>query len=104
MNPKKQNWSDISTAPISEAAIRALHVPAENFKVYVNTHEAGTNFTARAGHAFVLYVVAGSCKAKLDGTDISLQASELIALKKGSYAFDVVGNEALTIVKVFPRL
>ena len=103
MNPNKQNWSDISTAPISEAAIRALHVPAENFKVYVNTHEAGTHFTAKAGHAFVLYVVAGSCKTTLDDSEVSLQASELIALEKGSYAFDVVGNEALTIVKVFPR-
>ena len=101
MSMLKKNWSDISTESISENAIRALHIPQENFKIYVNTYEAGKSFPTKAGHAFVLYVLTGSCKTTLDGSEVTLNASEFIALEKGSYGFDVVGNENLKLVKVF---
>ena len=99
MNTK--NWSDISSDPISEDAIRALHLPQENFKVYVNTHDAGNRFSAKAGHAFVLYVLAGSCKTMVDGSEVTLHGSEWATLEKGSYTFDVLGNEQLKSVRVF---
>jgi len=101
MNMIKKNWSDLSAATISEEAIRALHQPQENFKIYVNTYEAGQSVPAKAGHAFVLYVLAGSCKIALDGSDVTLSAAEWIRLEKGAYTFDVVGKEELQLVKVF---
>src|ERR1035437_10057817 len=99
MNKKK--WSEVSTATISEEAIRTLHTPPENFKIYVNTYEAGKTFPTKAGHGFVMYVLAGSCKTTLDGSEVTLSTSEFVTLEKGSYAFDVVGNEELKLVKVF---
>lgn len=101
MNILKKNWRDISTGPMTEEAIHALHLPPENFKMYVNTYEAGTSFPTKAGHAFVLYVLAGSCQTSLDGNELTLSAAEFITLEKGLYAFDVVGNEDLKLVKVF---
>jgi quercetin dioxygenase-like cupin family protein len=101
MNTNKRNWSDISAEPISEQAIRTLHSPQKNYKLYVNTYEAGKSFSANAGHAFVLYVLAGSCKTTLEGKEVSLHASEFVTLEKGSHAFDVSGKEELKLVKVF---
>lgn len=101
MNMNIKRWSDISSDPISIEAIRARHLPQENFKLYMNTYEAGKNFSAKAGHAFVLYVLAGSCKITMDDSEVTLHASQLITLEKGSYAFDVLGNEELKLVKVF---
>lgn len=101
MNMIKKSWTDRSAESISEEAIRALHQPQENFKIYVNSYEAGTSVPAKAGHGFVLYVLAGSCKITGDGAEVSLSAAEWISLEKGVYTFDVVGNEALKLVKVF---
>lgn len=104
MNMVPQNWSDISIAPISEEAIRAMHSPQEKFKIYVNTYETGKRFPAKAGHAFVLYVLTGQCKVTLNGSETTLSASEFTTLEKGSYAFEATGNEELKLVKVFSRL
>ncbi len=101
MNMIQRNWSDISTESISESAIRAAHQPAENFKIYVNTYVAGKSFPTKAGHAFVLYVLTGSCKTMVDGTEVSLSASQWINLKKGSYTFDAGDEQELKLVKVF---
>lgn len=97
----KKYWSNLSAEPISEDAIRALHQPQKKFKFYINTIEAGKSFTTNAGHEFVLYVLAGSCKTSLEGIELTLSASELIALEKGSYVFEVLGGEELKIMKVF---
>ncbi|HEY8100227.1 MAG TPA: hypothetical protein VIF82_05700 [Burkholderiaceae bacterium] len=101
MTMVKKYWSNLSTEPISEEAIRALHHPQKKFKFYVNTIESGKSFTTNAGHEFVLYVLAGSCKTTIEGIELTLSASELITLEKGSYAFDVLGNEELKVMKVF---
>ncbi|MGZ3241282.1 MAG: hypothetical protein ACXWJK_13395 [Burkholderiaceae bacterium] len=101
MTMVKKYWSNLSTEPISEDAIRALHQPQKKFKLYVNTIEAGKSFTTKAGHEFVLYVLTGSCKTAIEGIDQTLSASEFITLEKGSYAFDVLGDEELKVMKVF---
>ena len=103
MSMVKKSWADISADPVSEEAVRALHLPPENFKVYLNAHAAGKSFPVKAGHAFVLYVLAGSCKITLAGSEVTLHASEFITLEKGSYTFEAVGNEELRLVKVFSR-
>lgn len=102
-NKTKQNWSDVSDEPISEEAIRALHVPEESFKLYTNTHAAGEQFTIKAGHAFVLYVLAGECKTTIDGLLLQLAAGEFVFLDKGAYQFKATGSEDLRVVRVFGR-
>jgi hypothetical protein len=97
----KKYWSSLSSEPMTEGAIRAQHRPEKHFKFYVNRMEAGKSFTTKAGHDFVLYVMAGSCKTSLEGIEITLSASELIMLEKGTYHFDVQGDEELKIMKVF---
>ncbi len=99
----KQKWSAISTAPMTETAIRGLHLPEENFKLYLNTYEAGEQFALKAGHEFILYVVSGACKTRLDGAELRLNESEFVSIDAGSYAFEVLGTESLQLVKVFSR-
>jgi hypothetical protein len=101
MTMVKKYWSNLSTEPISEDAIRALHQPQKKFKFYLNVIEAGKSFTTKAGHEFVLYVLAGRCRTSLEGHELTLSASELITLEKGSYDFEVLGDEELKIIKVF---
>ncbi|MGZ5789850.1 MAG: hypothetical protein ACXWJF_10400 [Burkholderiaceae bacterium] len=101
MTMVKKSWSSLSAEPISEEAIRALHQPQKKFKFYVNTVEPGKNMTTKAGHEFVLYVLSGICKTSLEGLELTLSASELITFEKGSYVFDVLGDQELKVMKVF---
>ncbi len=100
---QKKIWSDTSSTAISEEAVRAAHVPAENFKVYLNDYEAGQQFAVKAGHAFVLYVLTGACKTSIDGHELRLSAGEFVTMDAGSYAFESLGTEALQLMKVFSR-
>lgn len=102
--PQKQNWSDKSAEAISEDAIRALHVPLDNFKLYSNSYAAAQQFAIKAGHEFILYVLSGACKTRLDGLEVRLNAGELISMDAGSYAFEVLGNEPVQLIKVFSRV
>jgi hypothetical protein len=99
----KQNWADVSDEPISEDAIRALHVPEESFKLYSNMYEAGQPFVIKAGHGFVLYVLSGGCKTTLDGLVLQLGAGEFAFLDKGTYQFKALDGEQLKVVRVFGR-
>lgn len=101
---QKQNWSELSTEALSEEAIRALHVPAENFKLYSNSYAAAEQFAIKAGHEFILYVLTGACKTRMDGLEVRLNAGEWISMDAGSYAFEVLGNEPVQLVKVFSRV
>jgi len=101
MTMTKKNWADISTEPISEEAIRALHQPEKNFKFYLNTVQAGKSTPTNASHAFDLYVLAGSCKTSLEGIELTLSAPVMISFEKGSYVFEVLGDEELKLMKVF---
>lgn len=97
----KQNWSDISEDPISEASIRALHVPEENFKLYANTYQAGESFTIKAGNNFVLYVLEGACKTTINSQVLQLSAGEFAFLDKGAHDFRVSSKDAVRLVRVF---
>jgi hypothetical protein len=46
-------------------------------------------------------VQSGSCKTSVDGGELTLNGGEFIALDKATYAFDVVGDHQLTLLKVF---
>ena len=100
----KQNWSEISTSGISEEAIRALNIPAENFKFYTNSYELGQQFAIKAGHEFTLYVIAGACKTSIDGKELRLGSAEFVPMSSGSYAFEAIGTEGLQLLKVFSRV
>lgn len=100
----KKNWSELSTEAISEDAIRALHVPLDNFKLYSNSYAVAQQFAIKAGHEFILYVLTGACKTRIDGLEVRLNAGELISMNAGSYAFEVLGNDPVQLVKVFSRI
>ncbi|MBI3285416.1 MAG: hypothetical protein HYZ65_11305 [Burkholderiales bacterium] len=102
-NKLKQNWSDLSAAALSEQAVRALHQPAENFRLYLNAYEAGQTFTIKAGHDFVLYLLNGACKITVAGAALEIAAGELIALAAGSYAC-TAATDGVQLVKVFSRV
>jgi hypothetical protein len=97
----KQNWSDISSEPISEEAVRALHLPAEKYRLYPNSYGPGVSFPTTVGQPVVLYVLQGRCKYKLGDREVTLQASEFVPLEKGSYSFEVLGSAGVKLVKVF---
>ena len=101
MTMVKKYWTDISSEPISEEAIRALHQPNKHFKFYINTVEPGKSLNTNAGHEFMLYILAGTCKTSLEGIELILSSAEYITFEKGSYVFEADGDVDLKLVKVF---
>lgn len=101
MTQQKKHWSSITNEPMTESAIRAQHQPQKHYKFYVNKIEPEKGFTTKAGHEFVLYVMTGRCSTSLEGLPLVLSACEFITLEKGTYQFEVMGDEELKIMKVF---
>jgi hypothetical protein len=101
MSMVKKYWSNISSEPMSEEAIRARYQPQKKYRFYVNTIEAGGSLPAKAAHDFDIYVLAGSLKTQIEGIDLTMSSSEMITLEKGSYTIEALGDEELKIMKVF---
>ncbi|MBY0573033.1 MAG: hypothetical protein K2P84_05085 [Undibacterium sp.] len=101
-HPRPHAWSELTSSPISEEAIRLHHQPAEQYKLYVNTYVGGERVSIKASHAFTLYVVQGSCSLQLVETSLPMIEGQWLALE--AQVLDcVVGAEGVRIVKVFSR-
>jgi quercetin dioxygenase-like cupin family protein len=101
MDMVKQNWSSVSTAQCSLEVIRSLHLPSDAYRISPHKYEPGVRFPERVSVPFVVYVLEGSCKYRLDNQDVTLTASEFATLPKGSYWFYVLGDCAVNLVKVY---
>jgi hypothetical protein len=99
----KNSWSDISKEPISNDAIRALHLPTETYTYRFSPHEykSGVRFLETVGMPHLVYVLSGNCKFEYDDQHFPLKTAELAEKGKGKYWFDVVGDEPVKIVNVF---
>ncbi|MDE2428213.1 MAG: hypothetical protein KGM99_05760 [Burkholderiales bacterium] len=100
----KQHWSSIADSELSEATVRALHQPAENFRVYVNEVAAATPFSIKAGHDFVLYVLEGACTINVDNGTQELIAGEFVQLQAGVYPCQSGSQNGVRLIKVFSRV
>jgi glyoxylate utilization-related uncharacterized protein len=99
----KQKWSDVSDEPISEEAVRAMHVPEEIYTFDAQTQQAGQSFTLKAGNDFILYVLSGACKTTMDGNLLQLAAGEFLFLGKGAYQFKSDSAGDVRLVRVSAR-
>ena len=97
----KQNWSSVSTTQCSLEVIRLLHLPSDAYRISPHKYEPGVRFPERVSVPFVVYVLEGSCKYRLDNQDVTLTASEFATLPKGAYWFYVLGDCAVNLVKVY---
>lgn len=102
-----QAWTDVSSSPISEEAVRklhqtALHQTAKNTKFYLNQYEAAQTTEIKASHAFLLYVLAGNCELTLAGNAISVDTAQFIALDEGVFTC-TAGPKGVRFIKVFER-
>lgn len=99
----KQSWSHVSDEPISEQAIRALHVPEESFKLEKKIYKTGETFTLKLGNDFILYVLAGVCKTTLNGQLMQLTHGEFVFLDKGAYQFKTASADGVQLMTACGR-
>lgn len=99
----KQKWSEVSDEPISEEAIRAMHVPEEMYAFDTQAYSAGQSFTVKAGNDFILYVLSGTCKTTMDSALVQLAEGEFMFLGKGAYQFKPEGAKDVHLVRVSAR-
>lgn len=97
-----QAWTDVSSSPISEEAVRQLHQTAKNTKFYINQFDAAHTTEIKASHAFLLYVLEGNCELTIAGDAQSIDTSQFIALDEGSFAC-TAGPKGVRFIKVFER-
>jgi len=101
MDMHKQEWSKVSDEMISIDAIRNLYSPSGNYRVSPTKYEPRAIFPIVIGHPLTVYVVRGGCKYRLDGQELTLRSGDFSSFAKGSYEFEVVGDEEVQIVTVF---
>ena len=97
---KADTWNAALHGPLSESAIRELHRPADSHRVSSSLYEAGTQFRGamRAGR---VYVLAGHCAYSFQNSSVRLAAGEFCDLPQGGYEFQVLGNAACSVIRVW---
>jgi hypothetical protein len=87
---------------MSEAAIRKLYMPPENYRVSAFHYPAGTIFSGsmRSGQ---VYVIEGSCEYRFleISEPISLLAGETLQLPEGEYEMEVTSTDPVFLVLVW---
>lgn len=101
MDMHKQNWADVSGDVISIDAIRNMYSPSDGYRVSPTKYEPRKIFPVVIGYPLTVYVVRGGCKYRLDEQELTLRSGEFSSFAKGSYEFEVVGDEEVQIVTVF---
>lgn len=99
----KQKWSEVSDEPISEQAVRAMHVPEEIYTFDAQTYPAGQSFTVKAGNDFILYILSGACKTTIESALVQLAEGEFMFLGKGAYQFKHDSAKEVRLVRVSAR-
>lgn len=95
MEPKKltvRQWSDVSSEPLSEESVRALHVPARKYRVSVDRYSPGEE-VAGGMRAGTCYVLAGHCQIEFGEQVAQFVAGDVAEFPSGSYRL-VVSPEA----------
>lgn len=95
-----QHWSEVFEEDISIKAIRAMHVPGENYRFSPNRYNVGVSFlgTSKGGR---LYVLSGTCFCSFGDWRVDLQAGMFVDFPSGDYKFGVTGSEPVHLVKVW---
>lgn len=104
MDMHKQNWSDVSGEGMSIDAIRSMHSPSDGYRVSPAKYEPRKIFPVAIGYPLTVYVLRGVCTYRLDEQELTLRSGEFSSFAKGSYEFEVVGDEEVQIVTVFQLL
>ena len=77
-----ESWANLSSIHLNEAALRRMHQPE-----------------SREGK---FYVASGTCRFSVDDEDVVLHAGEVVLFPGGAYRTQVLGEEPLAIVYVWP--
>jgi hypothetical protein len=100
MTTKVQQWAEQFDGEMTEARIREIF-DAKTHKVSRNVYPAYAKFpgTMIAGKCFVM---DGACIYIVKGERVTIKAGEFADLPQGGYEFEVSGDQAVSLVKVFP--
>jgi hypothetical protein len=97
--PTPNVWNESELGKMTEEAIRALHQPAEAYRISRYRYPAGTSFPG-AQKSTRCYVLSGSCRHTFD-EPIEMSRGTWIDLPAGDFTLEVLGDEELDIVLVW---
>jgi EutQ-like cupin domain len=94
-----ERW-DQSREPLTEEAVRRLHVPANHYRIAALQYPGHTSFSG-ATRKGLCYVLHGNCTYRFEsGKEIRLAAGDIGRLPEGNYDLEA-GDEELSIVMVW---
>ena len=94
------NWSVVSNGPLSEDAVRAIHLPINRHRVSKARFPPGASFPVSTREGTV-YVLQGTCRYGRNGMEVEIVAGEFARLSEGTYNVQVLGSEDLVIVRAW---
>ncbi|MFY1826224.1 hypothetical protein ACN47A_09950 [Myxococcus fulvus] len=99
MEPKQvavRRWSEITSKPLTEESVRALHLPAKKYRVSVSRYSPVENFGG-AMRAGTVYVLAGRCQIEFGTQAVQFAAGDVAEFPAGEYRV-MVNHEAGCVV------
>ncbi len=93
-------WSDTHGEPLTEVAVRRLHMPSERYRIRTCEYPPGTKFPAAAKQR-TCYVVQGSWSYARGAESWTLSAGQVAELPTGDYRLEVIGAQPLRFIHVF---
>lgn len=98
MTISKHDWP--RGAELTIDAVRALHQPAEHYRISLNSYPAGTAFpgTARAGRC---YILSGACTFRYGDSSVQFVAPCYFDYPEGGFHFSVDSSIDVSLIDVW---
>ena len=94
-------WDEASRGPLSEAAIRAAHVPSNRHRVSPYNYFAGEVRHGIFGRAETFYILEGKCRLEFPELTVELEQGDVAELPAGTHSLKVLGEGDLKAVRVW---
>ena len=92
-------WNEEANGRMSEATVRKMYAPTENYRISPYKYAPGTKFRGRM-RSGKCYILSGSCRINLAGS-IQLSAGQIAQLPAGDFELEVQGREELQLILVW---
>lgn len=94
-------WTEVSSEPISEKAIRALYPASKGYRHFPNAYAAGVRFGGDHSRESRVFVLEGACTYCIGDSKVTIRAGEFAELVPGAYQFEASPTHPVRLVTVY---
>lgn len=97
---RAQNWSEISSAEMSESEIRSRFTTSSGYRFYPNRYGNEAEFFRQYMCPVRIYVFSGRCTYRVDSERVEVSAGQFVDLPAGRHGIQP-GEHGVSLMQVY---